>query len=115
MNKDIFTKNFTGSIDDLLNHCDNNAEFVSDVIEGKKDFVLTDEESIVMIKEEFPNISDELANKFLQEMKLEQTIIICEKMKKEGLIETKGYNKDGEEILGLTKLGEEYYNKIKNN
>jgi len=36
-------------------------------------------------------------------------------MKKEGLIETKGYNKDGEEILGLTKLGEEYYNKIKNN
>ena len=36
MTNDIFIKPFTGSIDDLLNHCDNNADFVSDVIDGKK-------------------------------------------------------------------------------
>ena len=114
MNKEIFTKPFTGSIDDLLNYCSNNAGNVSDVIEGKKDFLLTDDEFIAILKEEIPNIPDELAHKILQERKLEQTIEICEQMKKDGLIECKGYNADGEELLGLTPLGEKHYKKINN-
>jgi hypothetical protein len=118
MSNDIFTKNFNGSIDDLLKHCGDNADLVNNVIEGKTDIILNDTDAIALIKSELHDIdgkyvSDESAKEILELIKLEQAKQVINELVSRGLLESKGYNTDGEEVFGLTVLGEEYNKKIK--
>jgi len=119
MTNDIFIKPFTGSIDALLNHCSNNADNVNDFYEGKKDFQLTDADALALIKHELHDIdggdyiSDESAKEILKLIKLEHAIQAINELINKGLVESKGYNIDGEEIFGLTALGKEYNKKNK--
>ena len=81
--KEIFTKNFTGSIDELLDHCDKHAVYVNDVIEEKINVILSDEEAISLIKQECHGISDEDAKHVLNEIKIEYVTDMCPMMKME--------------------------------
>jgi len=114
MGKEIFTKSFSGSIDDLLNYCQSNADFVADVIDGKKDFPITEEEAISMIKEEFPDIPEEEVMEVLNQVKLDEAKSIIESLVAKGLLEIVDYNADGEAVYGPTELGKEWIKNQKN-
>lgn len=113
MGKEIFTKSYTGSIDDLLNYCQSNADFVSDVIDGKKDFTITEEEAIALIKAEFPNIPDEEVMEVLNQIKQDEIKSTVESLVSRGLLEIVDY-KDGEAVYGPTELGKEWIKNQKN-
>ena len=102
--KEIFTKNFTGSIDELLDHCDKHAVYVNDVIEEKINVILSDEEAISLIKQECHGISDEDAKHVLNEIKIEYVTDMCEKMVEDGLL-MKSYDEDGEVLYLSTEKG----------
>jgi len=107
MGKEIFTQSFSGSIDDLLNYCQSNADFVADVIDGRKDFQITEEEAISLIKAEFPNIQEEEVMEVLNQIKLDEVKSTIESLVAKGLLEIVDY-KDGEAVYGPTELGKEW-------
>ena len=113
--ENIFKKHFNGTLDELLNYTQTNADFVQDVLSGKKEVILNDEESITMILEEYPTLTKNTAKELLDNIKLEMVKDTINTLIKDGLAESKGLDPNtNEEIFGLTKLGELYYNHIKN-
>jgi len=112
MGKEIFIKNFSGSIDALIDHCQTNADFVDDVISGKTDFELTNEEALTLIRDEFPGISDDDSYIILNEIKLIQAKETLDRMVQNGLCEIIGYE-EGEPVYGPTELGKQMIEKLK--
>lgn len=106
-NKDIFTKNFTGSIDQLLNHTQKNANFVEKVIDGEEDIMLDDDEALDLIKSEYPDLSDIEAVEVLGIIKTEYVKETLDELVKAGFVEISGYNSDGEPLYKTTELGNE--------
>lgn len=114
-NKEIFTKNFSGNIDDLLNHCSNNADFVENVLSGTEDIMVTNTEALAMIKEDFPNISDEFAKKILEEIQLEMFQDVINDLIKKGMLQITKYDDDGTPLYGPTELGRSVMAELKKN
>ena len=113
--ENIFKKHFNGTLDELLNYTQTNADFVQDVLNGKKEVILNDEESITMILEEYPTLTKNTAKELLDNIKLEMVKDTINTLIEDGLAESKGLDPNtNEEIFGLTELGELYYNHIKN-
>lgn len=113
--ENIFKKHFNGTLDELLNYTQTNADFVQDVLSGKKEVMLNDEESITMILEEYPTLTKNTAKELLDNIKLEMIKDTINTLIEDGLAESKGLDPNtNEEIFGLTELGELYYNHIKN-
>jgi hypothetical protein len=114
-NRDILSKPFSGSIDELLKFTQENADFVEDVVVNDKDILLSDTESIGMIKEMTNyEISDEEARKMLDEIKMEAVRESINKLIEEGLVEVKSYDDNGEPLYGLTAAGDKTADEIKN-
>ena len=113
--ENIFKKHFNGTLDELLNYTQTNADFVQDVLSGKKEVMLNDEESITMIQEEYPTLTKNTAKELLDNIKLEIAKDTINSLIKDDLVESKGLDPNtNEEVFGLTELGELYYNHIKN-
>jgi hypothetical protein len=113
--ENIFKKHFNGTLDELLNYTQTNADFVQDVLSGKKEVMLNDEESITMILEEYPTLTKNTAKELLDNIKLEIMKDTINTLIEDGLVESKGLDPNtNEEVFGLTELGELYYNHIKN-
>ena len=101
-------KNFTGTVDELLNHCSQ----VDPNIVNNEDVMLSTEEALDTIKEEF-HCDDERAKILLDEFKLVEAKEFIEKLRDEGIVEIKKYNEDGEPLWGLTEAGKEEAARIK--
>ena len=108
--KKIFTENFTGSIDDLLNFTAEKADMVEDVFEGRKDVLLTADEVRKIIHEDHPKLTSDEIEFIIKEIQMEETDRHLNSLIQLGLVEIKAYE-DGVPVYGLTELGEEYYNK----
>lgn len=106
---DILTKSFKGSIDELLAHCDANANFVQSVMDGTSDVILTDDEVLAIVKHENPQLTDAQAQEVLVELKqspehiadVQQTLNHLVEL---GLMEQGGF-RDGEPTYRRTPLG----------
>ena len=113
-NKEIFTKPFTGSIEDLLAHTDANADFVDRVNSGQEDVMLTREEAINdIIEQSGYTLSTEDATKVLDEIMLGIVDEYIKGLIEEGLVEIKDYDEKGEPRYGLVPQGESTYQKNK--
>ena len=98
---------FTGSIDDLLNHCANlDLNKVEEQVKNEEK-----EECIKLIMQELECDEDE-ALKVYNEIALSETKTVVDKMVKDGLLEIIGHNEDGEPLFGLTELGKAIRNEI---
>lgn len=100
-------KNFKGSVDELLDHC---SKIDPNVVDNE-DYILSTEEAIDVIKEEF-HCNDEEAKEILDNIKLAEAREIIQKLQEEGIVEIKEY-RDGEPIWGLTEKGQEEAKLIK--
>jgi len=112
MNKLIFKKHFSGSIDALLKHCQDNADFVNAIVDGqgREESGPDDETLLAMIRSELPQISDDEAYAILDELRLDLAIDdeAFDSMIEKGLIERKSSPSISSHIplFGLTRLGE---------
>jgi predicted transcriptional regulator len=98
-------KNFTGSIDQLLNHCSKvNPDTISD------DTLLNHEELVDTIVEDYHTTKEE-AEFFAMQIKLEIVRETIQDLVAQGILEQKGYNEDGEPTYGLTEYGKQVYEK----
>jgi hypothetical protein len=99
--------NFTGSVDDLLNHCANlNTDMVEEQVRLEEK-----EECIRVIKQEL-ECDDEEALKVYNEIALTEVKQTVDDMVKEGLLYISGYNEEGEPLFNLTELGKAIRNRI---
>lgn len=99
--------NFTGSVDDLLNHCANlNTDMVEEQVRLEEK-----EECIRVIKQEL-ECDDEEALKVYNEIALSEVKQTVDDMVKEGLLYISGYNEEGEPLFNLTELGKAIRNRI---
>ena len=116
--KNIF-KPFKGTVDDLLNHVNENIDpqdVENIVVNETDDVLLTDEEGIQLVKEEL-NCDDEEAKRIYNEIKREEVTHVINKLTNEGIIEITKYEtaNDGnmEPLYGLTEKGKQYVEQIK--
>lgn len=108
MNQNINTT-FTGTVDQLLDHC------------SKIDFDISDEEvkareyelslQYIMDSEQ---IDREEAIQIYNMIALEEVKQTVDKLVKEGLLQVNGYDEDGEPKFELTELGKKCAGEIKN-
>lgn len=106
---DILTKSFKGSIDELLAHCDANANFVQSVMDGTSDVTLTDDEVVAIIKHENPELTDAQAKEVLTEWKhspehIAEAQKAVDHLVELGLLEQSGF-REGEPTYRRTPLG----------
>jgi len=111
MNKQIFKKHFSGSIDELLRHCQDNASFVNAIVDGGEEASGPDDETLLaMIRSELPQISNNEAYAILDELRLDLAIDdeAFDSLIEKGLIESKSSPNISSHVplFGLTELGE---------
>lgn len=100
---------FNGTVDELLSHMDTvDADQVERVIvDGTDDVILSDAESIALIKSE-SGVSDEEAQVILNEVKRAEIDDAIARLVKLGLLELASYDSDGQPQFGLTEIGKQY-------
>lgn len=108
MKKEINTT-FTGTVDQLLEHC------------SKLDFDISDEqvkaqeyEAALKYIMEQHEISREEAIEIYNMIALEEVKQTVDKLVKDGILEMTGVDEDGEPKFGLTELGKQCAGEIKN-
>lgn len=101
----IFNRNFNGSVDELLEHASANADLVDDVVSGKMDTEIDDEGILMMIRDEFPGISDQEAGDIMEYIKYQNAMEIINKLMEDGLIKEDGVDADGNVLYKTTELG----------
>lgn len=108
MDKPSFHKNFTGSIDDLLNYCQQlDADKVERLAEGKlEDEMLTPEEVRATIMEEC-HVDETEAEKIRMDMMVEYVREICKDLESRGFLEVSGYDDGGQPLYRTTELGKQ--------
>lgn len=87
------TGNFKGTIDDLLNHC--SSLDINAVEEQTKNIK---EDNILEIKKLYGDMSDEEAEKIVNEIYYNAIVKACNQMESDGLIECIGHDEDGSPI-----------------
>lgn len=94
------TDNFTGSIDDLLNHCSNlDTDKVEEQVKAEEKQACIE----VIMKELDCNEFE--AEVIYNEISLSETKKTVDKMVEDGLLYVSGTNEDGEPLFSLTELG----------
>jgi hypothetical protein len=94
------TDNFTGSIDDLLNHCTNlDVDKVEEQVKEEER-----QECIKVIMREL-ECNEFEAEVIYNEIALAETKKVVDDMVKDGLLYISGYNEEGEPLFNLTELG----------
>lgn len=97
---------FRGTVDDLLKNMDNvdvdQVERV--VVKQNEDYILSDPEAISMIMAE-SDVSKEVAEDILNEIKHEEIVRVCANLVEQGLIEVSSYDADGNPSYSLTNNG----------
>lgn len=91
------SNNFTGNIDDLLNHC-------ASVDDNTIDQALELERAIEHVMSEL-DMDREEAMETIQHIHLMEVQQTVNSMMEKGLLEITGYNEDGEPLYGQTELG----------
>lgn len=100
--------NFTGSIDDLLNHCANlDLDKVQDQVKNEEKQMCLD----AIMKE--LDCSEEDAEKIYNELALAEVQKTMDKLVEEGIVYISGYGDDGEPLFALTKLGKKLQDELK--
>lgn len=98
---------FTGSVDDLLNHCANlNTDMVEEQVKQEEK-----EECLRVIKQELECDDDE-ALLIYNEIALAEVKKTVDKMVEDGLLYVSGYNESGEPLFNLTELGKAIKDRI---
>ena len=103
------TENFTGSIDDLLNHCIN-----LDLAKVEEQVKVEEKEACIQIIMKESGCDESEANVIYNEILLIETKTTIDKMVADGLVYVSGHNEDGEPLFQLTELGKAARNEIVN-
>ena len=106
MNKYI-TENFTGSIDDLLNHCTN-----LDLAKVEEQVKVEEKEACIQIIMKESGCDELEAHIIYNEILLIETKTTIDKMVADGLLYVSGHNEDGEPLFQLTELGKSVRNEL---
>ena len=101
------TDNFTGSIDDLLNHC---ANLDTDKVEEQ--VKVEEKEACIQIIMKQLNCNEFEADIVYNEILLTETKTTVDKMVADGLLYVSGHNEDGEPLFQLTELGKSVRNEL---
>ena len=101
------TDNFTGSIDDLLNHCSNldTAKVEEQVKAEEKEACI----QVIMKELECDEVEAEVIYNEIALAEVKETV---DKMVAEGLLYVSGHNEDGEPLFQLTELGKAVRNEL---
>ena len=103
------TENFTGSIDDLLNHCTN-----LDLAKVEEQVKVEEKEACIQIIMKESGCDELEAHIIYNEILLIETKTTIDKMVTDGLVYVSGHNEDGEPLFQLTELGKAVRNEIVN-
>lgn len=103
------TENFTGSIDDLLNHCTN-----LDLAKVEEQVKVEEKEACIQIIMKESECDELEAHIIYNEILLIETKTTIDKMVADGLVYVSGHNEDGEPLFQLTELGKAIRNEIVN-
>lgn len=103
------TENFTGSIDDLLNHCTN-----LDLAKVEEQVKVEEKEACIQIIMKESGCDELEAHIIYNEILLIETKTTIDKMVTDGLLYVSGHNEDGEPLFQLTELGKSVRNEIVN-
>ena len=103
------TENFTGSIDDLLNHCTN-----LDLAKVEEQVKVEEKEACIQIIMKESGCDELEAHIIYNEILLIETKTTIDKMVADGLVYVSGHNEDGEPLFQLTELGKAVRNEIVN-
>ena len=103
------TDNFTGSIDDLLNHCTN-----LDLTKVEEQVKVEEKEACIQIIMKESGCDELEAHDIYNEILLIETKTTINKMVVDGLVYVSGHNEDGEPLFQLTELGKAVRNEIVN-
>ena len=101
------TDNFTGSIDDLLNHCTN-----LDLDKVEEQVKVEEKEACIQIIMKQLNCNEFEADIVYNEILLTETKTTVDKMVADGLLYVSGHNEDGEPLFQLTELGKAVRNQL---
>jgi hypothetical protein len=104
------TDNFTGSIDDLLNHCTN-----LDIDKVEAQVKVEEKEACIQIIMKEANCDESEANDIYNEILLTETKTTSDKMVADGILYVSGHNEDGEPLFNLTELGKSVRNELNDN
>ena len=101
--------NFTGSVDDLLNHCSNlDLDKVQDQVKEEEKELCID----VLMKE--LDCSEEEAEIIYNDLALKEIQETVDKMVTDGILYISGHNDDGEPLFSLTPLGKQIQKELEN-
>ena len=101
------TDNFTGSIDDLLNHCTN-----LDLDKVEEQVKVEEKEACIQIIMKQLDCNEFEADIVYNEILLTETKTTVDKMVADGLLYVSGHNEDGEPLFQLTELGKAVRNQL---
>ena len=103
------TDNFTGSIDDLLNHCSQlDTEKVEEQVKAEE------KEACLKVIMEQLDCNEFEAEVIYSEISLAETKKVVDKMVSDGLLYVSGTNEDGEPLFSLTELGKALRDELEN-
>ena len=101
------TDNFTGSIDDLLNHCSN-----LDVDKVEQQVKVEEKEACIQVIMKELECDEAESEVIYNEIALAEVKETVDKMVAEGLLYVSGHNEDGEPLFQLTELGKAVRNEL---
>jgi hypothetical protein len=101
------TDNFTGSIDDLLNHCSN-----LDTTKVEEQVKAEEKEACIQVIMKELECDEAQAEVIYNEIALAEVKETVDKMVSEGLLYVSGHNEDGEPLFQLTELGKAVRNEL---
>jgi hypothetical protein len=98
---------FTGSIDELLMHCEN--------IDVEKLYADCEKRECIAVLMRDAQCSEEEAEILYKEIALNEVKNTVDELVKDGLVEISGFNEDGEPLFTLTELGKSVQDELKKN
>ena len=101
------TDNFTGSIDDLLNHCPN-----LDTTKVEEQVKAEEKEACIQVIMKELECNEFEAEVIYNEIALAEVKETVDKMVADGLLYMSGHNEDGEPLFQLTELGKAVRNEL---
>ena len=101
------TDNFTGSIDDLLNHCSK-----LDTAKVEEQVKVEEKEACIQVIMKELECDEAEAEVIYNEIALAEVKETVDKMVAEGLLYVSGHNEDGEPLFQLTELGKAVRNEL---
>ena len=101
------TDNFTGSIDDLLNHCSK-----LDTAKVEEQVKVEEKEACIQVIMKELECDEAEAEVIYNEIALADVKETVDKMVAEGLLYVSGHNEDGEPLFQLTELGKAVRNEL---